>query len=74
MKTVRINVSLPENVLQELAKEAPGRQRSKFIHEAILSLIKEKRAARLARDYQEAAAEIRRVNREMEGAVNDGLD
>lgn len=74
MKTVRINVSLPKDLLRELAREAPGRQRSQFIREAVLSLIKEKRAARLARDYQEAAAEIRRVNREMEGAVNDGLD
>ena len=74
MESVRINVSLPKNVLKELGREAPGRQRSRFIREAVLALIKERRAARLARDYQEAAAEIRRVNQEMEGTVNDGLD
>lgn len=74
MKSVRINVSLPEDVLKLLSMEAPGRQRSRFIREAVLCLIKEKRAARLAGDYRQAAAEIHRINQEMEGAINDGLD
>ncbi len=74
MESVRINVSLPKNVLKELGREAPEKQRNQFIREAVLALIKGKRAARLARDYQEAAAEIHRLNQEMEGTVNDGLD
>jgi vacuolar-type H+-ATPase subunit D/Vma8 len=37
-------------------------------------LIKEKRARKLIAEYREAAEEIRRVNQELEGAVNDGLD
>ena len=74
VKSVRINVSLPEDVLKVLSREAPGRQRSRFICEAVLSLIKEKRDIRLARDYRQAAAEIRRINKEMEGVVSDGLD
>ena len=74
MKSVRINVSLPKNVLDALSREAPRRQRSRFICEAVLHLIKEKRAARLACEYREAAAEIRRINHEMQGAINDGLD
>ena len=74
MESVRINVSLPKNVLKDLGREAPGRQRSRFICEAVLALIRERRAARLACDYREAAKEIQRLNREMEGAVSDGLD
>jgi len=37
-------------------------------------LVKEKRDKRLAAEYQEAAAEIRAINKELEGAINDGLD
>lgn len=74
MESVRINVSLPKNLLEELGREAPGRQRSRFICEAILALIRERKAARLACDYSEAAKEIQRLNREMEGSISDGLD
>ncbi len=74
MGTVRINVSIPKDVFGEMSREVGSRKRSQFITEAIKRLIKEKRAQKLAAEYREAAEEIRRVNQELEGAVNDGLD
>jgi len=74
MRSVRINISLPEDVHSELSKEVESRKRSKFITEAIKSLIKERRDLRLASEYQEASAEIRRINQELEGVIGDGLD
>ena len=74
METVRINVSLPKNVFAELSGEVESRKRSRFITEAIKRLVKEKRDQRLAAEYEEAAAEIRRINQELEGVVSDGLD
>ena len=74
MDTIRINVSLPKEVFVELSKETKPRKRSQFITEAIKRLVKEKRDQRLAAEYQEAATEIRAINKELEGAVNDGRD
>ena len=74
MKSVRINVSLSEDTFQELSNEVGSRQRSRFIAEAIERVLKEKRAQRLAAEYSEAAGEIKRINRELEGALSDGLD
>jgi len=74
MGTVRINVSIPQEVLGEMSQEVESRKRSQFITEAIKRLIKEKRDQKLAAEYREASEEIRRVNQELEGAVNDGLD
>lgn len=74
METSRINVSLPKKLLADLSREIGPRQRSRFISEAVERLIREKQAERLAAEYQEAAADIRRINSEMEGALNDGLD
>jgi hypothetical protein len=36
--------------------------------------IKERRDQRLAEEYREAAAEIRQINKELEGTISDGLD
>jgi metal-responsive CopG/Arc/MetJ family transcriptional regulator len=74
MESVRINVSIPKNVFRELSQEVESRKRSRFITEAIMRLVKEKRDQRLAAEYQEAAKEIRTINKELEGAINDGLD
>jgi len=74
MKSVRINVSLPKEVFEALSDETESRKRSQFVTEAVKSFIKAKRDQRLAAEYQEAAAEIRRVNHNLEGVVNDGLD
>ena len=74
METVRINVSIPKNVFRELSQEVESRKRSRFITEAIMRLVKERKDQRLAVEYKEAAKEIRRINKELEGAINDGLD
>ncbi|MBW1738995.1 MAG: hypothetical protein JRJ69_15995 [Deltaproteobacteria bacterium] len=74
MKSVRINVSLPQDVFAELSGEVEPRKRSHFITKAIRRLIKETRDQKLAVEYREAAAEIRRVNNELEGSITDGLD
>jgi metal-responsive CopG/Arc/MetJ family transcriptional regulator len=74
METIRINVSIPKKVFRELSQEVESRKRSRFITEAIIRLVKEKRDQRLAVEYQQAAKEIHRINKELEGAINDGLD
>ena len=74
MESIRINISLPKEVFVEMSKEVESRKRSQFITEAIKRLVKEIRNQRLAAEYQEAAPEIRRINKELEGAINDGLD
>ena len=74
MESVRINVSIPKEIFVELSKEVESRKRSQFITEAIKRLVKKRRDERLAAEYQEAAHEIRRINKELEGAINDGLD
>ena len=74
MDYVRINISLPKTVVAELSKRLPPRKRSKFIAEAVKKQLQDQKARRLAAEYQEAAAEIRRVNRDLEGTLSDGLD
>ena len=72
--SVRINVSLSEDLFEKLSREVEPRKRSRFISTAIDRVLREKRAERLAAEYKEAAAEIRRVNQELEGVTGDGLD
>jgi len=74
MDYVRINISLPKTVVAELSKRLPPRKRSKFIAEAVKKQLQDQKAQRLAAEYQEAAAEIRRINRDLEGTLSDGLD
>jgi len=74
MNSVRINVSLPQEIFTELTRDVEPRKRSRFITEAIERFLKERRAKKLAAEYEEASAEIRRVNQELEGVVSDGLD
>ena len=74
MDYVRINISLPKTVVAELSKRLPPRKRSKFIAEAVKKQLQDQKAKRLAAEYQEAAAEIRRINRDLEGTLSDGLD
>ena len=74
MQTVRINVSIPKDIFDELSQEVESRKRSRFITEAVIRLMKERKHQRLAAEYREAATEIRRINKELEGVINDGLD
>ncbi len=74
MNTVRVNVSLPRETFEELSQEVESRKRSRFISEAVTRLLREKRAQKLTAEYKEAAADIRRINRELEGVISDGID
>ena len=74
MGSVRINISLPEELACELDREIEPRKKSGFISQAIRYFLKEKKAHRLAMEYKEASEEIRRVNQEWDGTLNDGLD
>ena len=74
MDTERINISLPKEILVEIAAETGPRGRSRFILEAVRGLLKERRDQRLADEYRAAAADIRRINRDLEGTLGDGLD
>jgi metal-responsive CopG/Arc/MetJ family transcriptional regulator len=72
--SIRINISLPEDLFEKLSREVEPRKRSRFISTAIERVLRDKNAARLAAEYKEAAVEIRRVNKELEGVIGDGLD
>jgi metal-responsive CopG/Arc/MetJ family transcriptional regulator len=74
MNSTRINISIPHNLFAELSRVVEPRKRSRFIAEAIDRYLRERKAKRLASEYEEASAEIHRVNQELEGAVSDGLD
>ena len=74
MSSVRINISLPEETFKELSKDVEPRKRSRFITQAVKRSLKKIKKQRLAAEYEEAAAEIRRVNQELEGTLSDGLD
>ena len=74
MKTVRINISLPEELLEEMSREIGPRKRSLFIAEAVARSLRERRDRKLAAEYEAATAEISMTNRDLEGAVADGLD
>jgi metal-responsive CopG/Arc/MetJ family transcriptional regulator len=74
MGSIRINISLPEELANELAREIEPRKKSRFIAKALQTSLKEERAKKLAAEYREAAEEIRRVNQELEGTLSDGLD
>jgi metal-responsive CopG/Arc/MetJ family transcriptional regulator len=74
MSFVRINVSLPEKVFKELSKDIEPRKRSRFIAESIKNSIRGRRAQKLVAEYEEASAEIKRINQDLEGTLNDGLD
>ena len=73
MSSIRINVSLPEETFEELSKVIESRKRSQFITKAVRLLLKKEKAQRLAVEYQEAAAETRKINKEFEGTISDGL-
>ncbi len=74
MSFVRINISLPEEIFKELSKDVEPRKRSRFVAEAVRNSLRKSKAQRLASEYEEASAEIRRINQEIEGVVSDGLD
>jgi metal-responsive CopG/Arc/MetJ family transcriptional regulator len=73
MSSVRINVSVPQEVYTELSEIEP-RKRSRFITDAVKHFLKERKGGKLAAEYKEASNEIRRINQELEGVISDGFD
>jgi metal-responsive CopG/Arc/MetJ family transcriptional regulator len=74
MSFIRMNVSVPEEVFTEISRYIEPRKRSRFITDAIKHFLKERKERKLAAEYEEASAEIRRINQELEGVISDGLD
>lgn len=74
MGAIRVNISLSDEILSELDAEAGPGERSRFIRDAICSVIRTRREERLAEEYREAAEEIRAMDQELSGVLNDGLD
>lgn len=74
MNSVRVNITLPPEVISELSKNVAPRQRSRFITDSVVRSLKELKAKRLALEYEEAAADIRRISEDLEGTLDDGLD
>jgi metal-responsive CopG/Arc/MetJ family transcriptional regulator len=57
-----------------LKRAVPARKRSRFITESLRESLSQRKTKQLAEDYQAAAAEIQKTNRELEGVIFDGLD
>jgi metal-responsive CopG/Arc/MetJ family transcriptional regulator len=74
MSSVRINVSVPKEVFEEISRDVEPRKRSRFISEAIKRSLRERKAQKLASEYEEASIEIKKINQGLEGAISDGLD
>ena len=74
MNSVRINISLPKEIFKELSRDIEPRKRSRFITQAVMRSLKEIKKQKLAAEYEEASAEIKRINKELEGVISDGLD
>ena len=58
MNFVRINISLPKEVLKEISKDVGPRKRSRFITEEVTNQLKKQKAQKLAAEYEEASALI----------------
>jgi len=74
MNSVRINISLPKETFKELSRDIEPRKRSRFITQAVMRSLKEIKKQKLAAEYEEASAEIKRINKDLEGVMSDGLD
>jgi metal-responsive CopG/Arc/MetJ family transcriptional regulator len=74
MNSVRINISIPKETFKELSRDIEPRKRSRFITQAVMRSLKEIKKQKLAAEYEEASAEIKRINKELEGVISDGLD
>ncbi len=74
MASVRINVSVPRETLEQIKKAVEPRKRSRFISKAIEDALRRQRDHRLAAEYEEASGEAQIINRDLQGTLSDGLD
>lgn len=54
-------------------KTNPPREKSQFMNKAVRTNPKKQKAQKLAAEYEEAAVESRKINRQLEGTLSDGL-
>jgi metal-responsive CopG/Arc/MetJ family transcriptional regulator len=69
-----LNITLKQDLLDELSRVVGPRKRSRFIQAAVARSLKDLRNQELAREYRDASAEMRRIDSELEGVTADGLD
>lgn len=78
MSAVRINITLPEDVIELLKDHAGPREQSSFIAESVRmraeQIKKENLLLELKAQYQEASKEALEINSEFEHTLTDGLD
>lgn len=74
MSSVRINVSIPKEVFEEISRDVEPRKRSRSISEPIKHSLGERKAQKLVAEYEEASVEIKKINQGLEGAISDGPD
>lgn len=78
MGAVRVNMTLPEDVIKLLNKKAKPGERSAFIAEAIRHYVKkesqEELIARMIEGYTATAQEDLNLYEELEGTESDGID
>ena len=76
--TVRVNITLPEDVLKSLDSITEPRERSRFITTAVMEKIerrqKEELSLLLKEGYLERRQEALELSREFEAADLEGLD
>lgn len=76
--TVRVNITLPEDVLKSLDSITEPRERSRFITTAVMEKIerrqKEELSFLLKEGYLEGRQEALELSREFEAADLEGLD
>jgi predicted nucleic acid-binding protein len=78
MSAVRINITLPEDVIELLKDHAGPREQSSFIAESVRmrskQLKKENLILELKSQYEEASNEALEISREFEHTLTDGID
>ena len=74
MKTVRITISLPDDLYDGLSRVVGSKNISRLIAETFDHSLKEHRNTRLAAEYEAASREISTVNAELAATVGDGVE
>lgn len=78
MSAVRMNITLPEDVIKLLKDHAGPREQSSFIAESVRmraeQIKKESLILELKAQYEEATSEALKINNEFENTLNDGIN
>ncbi len=78
MSNVRMNITVPEDVVELLKDHAGPREQSQFIAESVRlrakQIEKEKLMHELKLEYEEAAKEALEMNKDFEYTLLDGIE